>query len=169
MHEWGDDWFNEHGAELYAAIDKVEERIRKWAKAGVCGKEKWGTYRDEYLRLWDGGITQIFFGYRATYYWNVVSRILYFIDHRLIPVKKTEFGWLRAGLADLNYKIGLTELVWKWQRKMINKAFQVTCREYPNVVEELVVDVDCWKMIKPCKWGDVDGQEIHDKYWKTVL
>lgn len=168
MHCWGDEWFNQHGDSLYMAIEAVEKRIRKWAKAGVCGKEKWGCYRDDFLTFWDGGIAQIFFGYRATYQRNPISRIMWKIDHALIPVKKTEFGWYKVGLANFNRWIGLTNLVNKWQANMVNKAFQVTCREYPDVVDELVSDTDCYEMIKPCKWGDIDGVEIHRKYWKSV-
>lgn len=89
MHFWGDEWFQKYGDELHEAIEKLEKRIEKWAKAGICGKEKHGTYRDEYLRFWDGGLTQLFFGYRATYYHNPISKILYKIDHCLIPIKKT--------------------------------------------------------------------------------
>jgi hypothetical protein len=22
-------------------------------------------------------------------------------------------------------------------------------------------------MVKPCKWGNIDGEKIHKKYWKT--
>lgn len=82
MH-WGDEWFKQHGDDLNNAI----MRLHKWAHVGVCGKG-YGTYRDEYFRMWDGGMTQIFFGYRATYYWNIISRIMWHIDHYLIPAKK---------------------------------------------------------------------------------
>lgn len=168
MHLWGDEWFEQYGDDLNNAIKSVEQRMHKWAHVEVCGKEKYGTYRDEYFRMWDGSMTQIFLGYRATYKWNIIYKIMWHIDHYLIPVKKTKFGWLKKGLADFNHWIGLTKLVWKWQAKMVNKAFQVTCKEYPNVIDELIVDVDCYEMIKPCKWGDVDGKKIHDKYWKPV-
>ena len=168
MHYWGDDWFKKHGKEFYNAIGALEYRIRKWAFCGVYGKEKYGTYRDEYFRMWDGGLCQILFGYRVTYQNNWFMKLINHIDMYLIPVKKTKWGWIRRGLTHLNWKIGLTKLVHKWQAKQINKAFQITCKEYPDVVDELIVDVDCYELIKPCKWGDVDGTKIHNKYWKTV-
>lgn len=168
MHCWGDEWFTKYGDSFYKAIHKLESRIRSWAKVGISGKEKWGTYRDEYLTLWDGGITQLFFGYRATYQYNPISRILYRIDHYLIPIHKTKYGWRRVGLADLNRFLGITGLVHRWQSRMINKAFQVTCWEYPQFIDELICDVDCYEMIKPCQWGDIDGTEIHGKYWSVV-
>lgn len=168
MHYWGDDWFKEHGDSLYKAIDDVELRIRKWAKAGVCGKEKYGSWRDEYLTLWDGGIGQIICGYRGWWGENRLQKILFTIDHSLIPYKKTKYGWLKVGLSNLNTLLGIRRLVNKWQMRMINKAVQITCKEHPDVIDELLVCADCYKIVKPCKWGDVDGEAIHRKYWKPL-
>lgn len=47
MHLWGDEWFRQYGDDLNNAIKYVEQRTHKWARVGVCGKEKYGTYRDE--------------------------------------------------------------------------------------------------------------------------
>lgn len=77
-----DEWFKQHGDDLNNANESSQ-----WAHGWVCGKG-YGTYRDEYFRMWDGGMTQIFFGYCATYYWNIISRIMWHIDHYLIPAKK---------------------------------------------------------------------------------
>lgn len=167
MHYWGDDWFKEHGDNLHAAIDKFEERIRKWAKCGVCGKEKYGTYRDDFFTMWDGSWTEIFFGYKCVYR-KWYERIVLWLDYRMIPIRKTKYGWLKAGLADFNRKIGIVKLVQKWQEKMLNKAAQITCKEYPDVVDELLMDICFYECIKPCKWGNIDGKKIHNKYWKTV-
>ena len=62
MHYWGDDWFENNGNDLYAAINFIEDYLRKH-HIGICGKEKYGSFRDEYLRFWDGGIYEILFGY----------------------------------------------------------------------------------------------------------
>ena len=56
MHFWGDEWFKKYGDDLYEAIKKLEYRMRKWGHVKVYGKEKFGTYRDEYLTFWNGGI-----------------------------------------------------------------------------------------------------------------
>lgn len=165
MHEWGDQWFKEHGDHLYSAIDALEKRIRKWALMPVCGKEKYGTYRDEFLSFWDGSIGSLFCGYRIWWGANWWTKLWFKLDHYLIPYRKSQFGWLRGGIADFNRLIGLVRLVNWWQARRLNKAFQVTCKEYPDVIDELVMDTDCYRCIKPCRWGDVDGEAIHRKYW----
>ena len=167
MHLWGDDWFKQYGDEFYKAIDDLEYRIRKWSKAFVYGKEKFGRYEDSYLTLWDGGLFQIIFGYKMFFHGRL-ERLVHKIDHSLIPVRKTKFGWFKVGLCGINWKIGLTQVVRRWQEKRINKAFQITCKEHPDLIDELVSHVDCWEFIKPCKWGDVDGTAIHNKYWERI-
>ncbi|MDO4465568.1 MAG: hypothetical protein Q4C49_00970 [Bacillota bacterium] len=74
--------------------------------------------------------------------------------------------WL--GLIHINNKIGLTKLVNKFQAYQFNKTFQLACKKWPNIIDELISDIDGYEMIKPCKWGDVDGTEIHNKYWTTI-
>ena len=167
MHIWGDEWFKKYGNQFYNAIDIFECRIRKWAKCGVCGKEKFGTYRDDFFQMWDGSLLQSLFGYKTVYPTKFES-FIWHIDHHLIPGKKSKFGRIWHGLADLNRCTGLTKLVRKWQAKRLNKAAQITCKEYPDVIDELLMNVCFYKCIKPCKWGDVDGEKIHKKYWKTL-
>lgn len=180
MHYWGDDWFKAHGDNLYAAIDKIEKGLRRHGIC-VCGKEKYGTYRDDFLRFWDGGWYYIIFGPtlcfcpKHYYKWKPLRLTVEFIhkairwfDHYMIPYKKTKYGWLKGGVADFNTWIGITGLVWKRQAKMYNKVIQQACAEYPDIVDELVLDLTGYKMIKPCKWGNVDGTEIHNKYWVPI-
>lgn len=168
MHTWGDEWFKKYGNQLYNAIDTLEYRIRKWAKCGVYGKEKYGTYRDDYFRMWNGEISTILFGYKLFRGESWFELLIWRIDYYLIPIKKTQFGWRRVGLSDFNRSIGLVKLVNKWQAKRLNKAVQITCKEFPDVVDELLSDVCFYKCIKPCKWGNIDGEKIHDKYWKVI-
>lgn len=153
MHIWGDSWFKKYGNQLYNAIDILEYRIRKWAKCRVYGKEKFGTYRDEYFSMWNGELSTIFFGYKFFHDRNWFEKLMWKID---------------IGLANFNRAIGLVKLVNKWQIKMLNKAVQITCKEYPDVNDELLIDVGFYKLIKPCKWGRVDGEKIHTKYWKSL-
>lgn len=190
MHYWGDEWFEANGNDLYHAISFIEKRLRKFG-IGVCGKEKYGTYRDEYLQFWNGGLYQILFGYRAfigpfglnkyprfKQFMQVLHTFIYNkVDYATPKIPKdtpwedyhTYFEkriWL--GLIHINKKIGLTKLVNKFQAYQFNKTFQLACKKWPNIIDELISDIDGYEMIKPCKWGDVDGTEIHNKYWTTI-
>ena len=191
MHYWGDEWFEKNGKDLYDAINFIEDYLRKH-HIGVCGKEKYGTYRDEYLRLWNGGIYSILFGHRGyvgTYHrykceWfkdivNKIHHFIYFVideGHTINQREGESFEdyskrysnrkW--KGLTHFNYKIGLTGFVQKIQAKYYNYAFQIACKKWPNIIDELIVDVEGYKMIKPCKYGNIDGEEIHKKYWIPI-
>ena len=190
MHYWGDEWFEKNGQDLYAAIDFIEAYLHKH-HIGVCGKEKFGTYRDEYLRFWNGGLYQILFGYSAyigtwhRYRWewlkNLVNKIhqfIYFkldegsvdvIDGEPLESFSERFGKRKwKGLCHYNNKIGLTKFINDIQAKHYNIAFQKACKKWPNIIDELIVDVDGYKMIKPCKYGNVDGEAIHNKYWVPI-
>lgn len=48
-----------------------------------------------------------------------------------------------------------------------NKVFQVVCSKHPDIIDELVSDNYWYSYIKPCEFGNVDGTEIHNKYWKS--
>ena len=162
MHYWGDEWFQKNGDDLYTAISFIEKRLRKYG-IFVCGKEKWGCYRDDFLHLWDGSIGR----YEPVIY-TWYEKLLYRINHNLIPYKKTKFGWLKGGLADFNRKIGLVKLVQKYQAYQYNKTFQLACKKWPHITDELISDTDGYQMVKPCKWGNIDGEAIHNKYWTRV-
>lgn len=189
MHYWGDEWFKLNGKDLNDAINFIEKNLRKY-HIGVCGKEKYGAYEDEYLRFWNGGIYEILFGYRAyigtwnfnkyLYLQKFINKIHHFIYHKIdqgTPSKKENESFEEyskryekrnwKGLIHYSKKIGLLDLVHKYQAKMYNKVFQTACKKWPNVIDELIVDIEGYKMIKPCKWGNIDGEEIHKKYWKS--
>lgn len=190
MHYWGDDWFENNGNDLYNAIDFIETYLHKH-HISVCGKEKYGTYRDEFLHFWDGGLYQILFSYRCYIgTWNFkkypkiqkcVNKIHHFIYYTLDcgTPKSTEGESFEdyskkyenrkwKGVQHYSKKIGLLDLVHKYQAYHYNKAFQLACKKWPNVIDELICDINGYKMIKPCKWGNVDGEEIHKKYWKVI-
>lgn len=170
MHEWGDDWFKQYGDRFYTAIDKIENYLHKH-HIGICGKEKYGTYRDEYLTLWNGGLYQILFGYRLYIQSHIfkpkwLSKICNKI-HTFIYFK-LDRPCSKCGLVGFNRKIGLAKFVNDIQAKHYNKIFQRVLNENPDMADELVSDIDGYKMIKPCKWGNWDGVKIHEKYWKSL-
>ena len=180
MHYWGDEWFQKHGDHLYAAIEETDKALRE-AGIACLTKEKYGTRREDLLKLWDGGWYTIIYGPKlyyspSNYYkWppfrklvEAIHCIVYHIDHRLIPYKKTKYGYLFAGVADFHRFLGIVRIVNKWQAKQYNKAFQLACKKYPDIVDELIMDAEGYKMIKACKWGDIDGEAIHNKHWKVL-
>lgn len=166
MHFWEDDWFKKNGDDLYNAIDFIETYLRKHG-IGVCGKEKYGTYRDEFLHFWDGGLYTAIFGYRCyigtfnkypKWLENIVNKIHHFIYFTLD----------RCVIRPFTNFTKIHKLVFNYQAKHYNKAFQLACKKWPNVTDELIVMVNGYQLIKPCKWGNVDGEEIHKKYWKSI-
>lgn len=200
MHYWNDEWFVKNGKDLYEAIDWIEKKLRK-NRIRVCGKEKYGTYRDEYLCWWDGSLTQLLYGpnkylrppYRVSkieWFNRLQEKLCDFIYWRI------DSGWTREMMREkdndklmkliherfsdkdgnpvdrgLRTKVMKTKFYKRYcqrRKDAYNKVFQLACKKWPNVVDELIADVDGWKWIKPCKWGDADGEAIHYKYWKTL-
>lgn len=149
MHYWGDEWFEKNGNDLYNAISCCIKFWKKWSRIGSHGKEKYGSFRD-HIYFWDGGISGLIW----PGYVRIMNKFLYWnIDQKFImPITKFT---------------GLKKLVWWYQSQIYNYAIQKMCKKYPNIIDELVVDLDGYKMVKPSVFGKVDGTEIHNKYWKT--
>lgn len=166
MHCWGDEWFEKNGDDLYNAIDFIDQRLRKCG-IWVYSKEKYGSRRESVLSFWNGGLYLLLFGYRCwigthKVYPQWLSKIVNNIHHFIYYTLDYKV------LCPLSRKIGLTKLVQKWQASQYNKAYQLACKQWSNVIDELICDVEGYMMIKPCKWGNIDGEEIHKKYWKSV-
>ena len=146
MHCWGDEWFEKHGPDLWKAINYCINFWRRWGRIGSHGKEKYGTFR-HHAQLWDGGLhTLIWPGYV-----RIVNGFIYwYLDQYLVKPFTKYTGLHRLGL--------------QWQRFIYNYAIQKMCKQYPDIVDELVMDADWPEYIK----GAVDGKTIHDRYWTTV-
>lgn len=54
------------------------------------------------------------------------------------------------------------------QYEAYNKTFQLACQKWPYLTDELISDIDHYDLIKPGKYGEIDGKKIHDKYWKVI-
>ena len=147
MHFWGDEWFQKYGKEFDNAIYELNTGLRK-LHIFVCGKEKYGTFRTDFFCLWAG----------SWLFWNGNWRF----DGPKILYKLDRIGkWL-------NHKLGIVKLVQAWQKRGVNKLFQRVCKEHPDLVDELIMSTDCYDFIKPGKYGDIDGEKIHNKYWKRL-
>jgi hypothetical protein len=161
--------------------------VRRNGKGYWCGN----SYRDEYLHFWGGGLYEILFGYSVyigTWRFknypklqSLINKIHHFIYYKVdcgTPEKRENESFEEysirfknrkwKGLQHYSSQIGLTKWIHDHQAKHYNKAFQLACKKWPNVKDELIVMVDGYKMIKPCRWGNVDGEEIHNKYWKKL-
>lgn len=192
MHIWGDEWFEKHGGELDVAIGEIQRGLRRHG-IGVYIKEKYGCAREELLRFWDGGLYQIIFGYRlhiGTFGRKGLYRIKWFKNlcdslHRFIYFKldravvdttgldlaasvEKDKRKIWKGLCYYNKRIGLVGFVQRHQAKMYNKVYQNVLKKHPDIIDELVSEIDGYEMIEPCKWGGVDGKSIHAKYWKKI-
>lgn len=150
MHEYGDEWFNKNGKDFIKITNWCMRIWHKYGRIGTHGKEKFGTFRD-HIYMWDGGLhTLLFPGYVFIKY-----PFLYFKIDEYIIKPFTKFT-------------GLLKLGWKYQSMIYNYTIQKACRKYPHMVDELVSCLDGYEMIKPGIFGNVDGKEIHNKYWKRV-
>lgn len=199
MHFWGDEWFQQHGDHLYEAIHYIEDNLRACGIA-VAGKEKYGTYRNEYLRFWDGTIYQLFFrgrlyigpvkrskyewinklkkAFHQWLYWRVDKgytwKMLLCKDNitSMELIRKRFTGkdgeWKERGVGRFIRKTRLYKNYLERRKDDYNRIFQEACAKWPDVVDELVLDTDGYEMIKPGKWGPIDGEKIHAKYWKPV-
>lgn len=152
-HYWHDDWFKKNGEDLNNAIYYCMDFWKRWGRIGSHGKEKYGRFRD-HPWLWDGGIWSLVF---PGYVWvrpGFWSWIYYNIDLEFLIPFTTKIGIHRLGL-------------W-YQSKIYNYAIQKMCKKYPNIVDELVADLEGYEMVKPGIFGPIDGKAIHNKYWKSV-
>lgn len=148
-HYWGDDWFKEHGADLGKAIDYCMRTWRRYGRIGSHGKEKYGTFRDH-----------VYF-YRANWALHelIYPGYVYFQGPRWLM-------HLDIMLGNIIEKLKLYKPIQRWQKIVYNYAIQQACKKYPNIIDELVADLDGYELVKPGIFGPVDGKQIHAKYWK---
>jgi len=143
-HVWNDGW--EYWDRLHQAISEVSGVLHRW-QILYMGKEKFGCYQLS-IYPWDGMLT-----------------------HLIWPSVYTRQTWWApldcAVIAPVLRKIGCVRVVNWVHRQVVNWAIQRACRRYPEVVDELVADIDCYTWVRPGIFGDVDGERIRNKYWKT--
>ena len=159
MHYWGDEWFYKYGDQLDEAINKLNTGLNL-IHVHCCGKEKYGCFRTDFFSLWDGSIRS----------WN--GDWNNYITPAMPKIKrfKRKFSIKFDSVAvKINRWFGITRRVQEWQKNEINKLFQTVCKEYSALTDELINETDCYMYIKPGKYGDIDGEEIHNKYWKKLI
>ncbi len=148
-HYWGDSW--PHWDKLHKAIHEILGTWRKWG-VGSHGKEKYGTFRD-HVWFYSG-------------HWAI---------HELVYPGYVYYRWPRWVMR-LDIKLGrimqalrLHRPVRWYQRHVYNIAVQRACRKYPEIIDELVADLDFPEHIRPGIFGRINGQVIHDRYWTKFV
>lgn len=144
-HDWSDKNFDWKG--LNDAIDYCMNFWKKYGRIGSHCKEKYGTFRD-HIYMWDGGLHSLLY----PGYVRIVNDFIYWKLDKYIIKPFTKYTGL--------HKLGL----W-YQSKVYNYAVQKMCKKYPHITDEIVSDLDGYKMIKPGIFGKVCGKTIHNKYW----
>lgn len=122
-------------------------------RIGSHGKEKYGTFRD-HASFWDGSI------------WHLCrpSAIWY---------GEPPWTWIH-GKIDRYFFMGFTKwtgirrLFRWWQRQVYNYAIQKMCKKHPHIINEIVSNLDGYRMVKPGLFGNVDGTAIHSRFWRIV-
>lgn len=186
-HIWGDKTFDWEG--LYDAEHIIYTACKK---AHICAevKEKYGALRFYPIQCFNGTLKSWL---RPSVKWNFSinkrweTRSKYNDETKRIEYKKNYGSVLfnKIVIAPINYILekvsdldrfiaknvipkSFIQKVQDWQWEVINDAFQTACKRHPHLVNEICAEVDCYKIIKPNEIGIVDGEVIHNKYWKSV-
>lgn len=158
-HIWGDAWFEKNGKDLDKAIIYCMTTWKKYGRIGSHGKEKYGTFRDHpYFFTGYNPLHDIFYPGHVAYRWKWI------------------FGeTIGKYIVELDFKLGdiirflkLHKLVQLYQGLVYNYAIQQACKKYPEIIDEIVADLEGYELVKPGIFGKIDGIEIHNKYWKTL-
>lgn len=157
MHYWGDKWFQKNGKDLDEAISYCMKTWRTWGRIGTHGKEKYGTFRDHaYFFSCRNPLHDLFYPGHVAFRWNRT-----FNEKISGYIVKLDFL-----LGDIIRFLRLYKLIHWYQAQVYNYAIQQACKKYPNIVDELVSDLDGYELVKPGIFGKIDGVKIHKKYWK---
>jgi hypothetical protein len=150
-HLWGDSW--PYWDDLHSAISRIQGICWKYGRIHMGGKEKYGTFRDELMGLWDGTIHNLL--YPGFVYIQYKRPDYYYRCDYPIVSKVTTI-------------IGLKYLVNKYQAAVYNYAIQSTVKKYPYLKDELTHDLNGYWMVKPGIFGPLDGKRIHESVWTST-
>lgn len=140
-HEWGDKDFDWKGLDDCCNI--IITICRRYGRFGGQIKEKYGTIRFSSYMGYISLHSLIYPGYA----WSQFPKWLWSFDIWYSgPFLQKYFG----------------KMIFWWQRKVYNYAYQKAVKKYPHLKDEILCDADFPEYIIPY------GQEVHDKYWTTV-
>lgn len=176
IHMWNDGW--EGWNDLYSAIKEMQNYIEK-SHALVYEKEKFGSYRFDILVMYDGTLkswlqptVRADFDWRFTSFWlySHFPRVENFLSNLLEPPVNLFLQWFSKVDRFFAKFVPKKFIKWvnSWQYQKLNEGFQKVALKYPRIVNELISDVDMYKKIKPFGNYIIDGETIHNKYWKKI-
>jgi hypothetical protein len=133
-HMWGDETFD--WASLEAAISLIHDACYNWGRLGVSSKEKWGC-ADIYVEFWNGSIHSLLYpGYIFNYFPSFLM-------------------WLNSEkITSFNNRIGLVNLVHKYQGLIYRRAYEKALKKYPHIAKEILCNADYPELI-PTKYEDL--------------
>lgn len=174
FHTWGDAWFG------WEYMDQAIKEMRKYidkSRVLVYDKEKFGTYRFTILCMYDGTLkswlqptVRIDFDWSFNNYWIYKNypKIYNWVRNKIVPIVNKGLHYISRADRFISKYVPkkFIKKVQNWQLQKLNEGFQKVCLEYPMIVNEMISDIDCPEIIKP--YGDyiIDGETIHNKYWK---
>ena len=146
-HDWSDKTFDWKG--LNEAINIVHDYSLKYGRLGIHCKEKWGNAQITPC-FFDGSLHSLLYpGYVYCQYmskWYGLGNLLWWCDIYLFP--------------KISKYTGLHYLIYSWQKKVYNWAFQKALKGREHIRDEILCDIDCHEL--------VDGAtEVHNRYWKS--
>lgn len=121
-HDWSDKTFP--WQELSASIEIIRHISFKYGRIGGDIKEKFGCVRF-YARFFDGTIHSLL--YPGSVFIRY-PRLYRFVDY---PIIRRIFLFTR-----------LASLIFWWQKKIYNIAYQKAIAKYPHLRNEILVDAD---------------------------
>lgn len=148
---WGDSW--PYWNDLQSAISHIQNICRKYGRINMGGKEKYGTFRDEFVGLWDGTFHNLMY---PNYHYIQYKRPSYYYRFDYPVVSK------------VSKMIGLQFIISKYQAAVYNYAIQSTVKKYPYLKAELTEDLTAFWMVRPGLFGPLDGKRIHKSVWTST-
>jgi len=114
-------------------------------------KEKYGTFRDN-PNFYTG-------------WWPIFGLVKPGYMYYRWPKPIYKFEML---LNKLTHQSFLSRAISSYQAIVYNYAVQQACKKYPEIVDEIVADLDGYALIKPGIFGTIDGETVHNKHWTRV-
>jgi hypothetical protein len=119
MHEWGDEWFKEHGHTFSKAMNLFAKINRVLRGPFFIEKEKYGTMRLEYM-----------------YYNTCLDTWL--LRRNVLIIRNWPLHKVCRFIDNVFRICYITRLIWGYQRFVFNLATFIVVKKYPEVKVEIM-------------------------------